>query len=300
LLKAPLPNLPSWIDHFSRQDIPVLAYSLERMREMKDKLDDIDIRDIATLIRHDPLLSLRLVRYLESRRHNSQITDVTTLDRILLMIGTSGFFHAFSHSQPLEVQLADYPEAVEGCKRVCSRAYLSARIAEAIATKRHDLDPAELTTAVLLHNTAEILLWVEAPTLANEIASLLKRNPGMRSRDAQKQVLGITLHELHLGLLQAWRLPKLMQHLLDERFANEPRVRSVSIATSLARHLVNSWFDPGLPDDFLNMANLIGTTPEAAYHLIQKIALAVAGEWEWYGIPPVAAMLAQATPENVP
>ncbi len=296
MLKAPLPDLPSWIRHFSQQEIPVLAYSLERMRELQDKLDDIGIRDITNLIRHDPLLSLRLVRYQESHRHNSQITDVTTLDRILLMIGLGGFFRAFSHSPALETQLGNHPEAQEGCKRVCSRAYLSARIAEAIATKRHDLDPEEITTAVLLHNTAEILLWVEAPMLARQIALLLKNNPGMRSRDAQKQILGITLHELHLGLLHAWHLPKLMQHLLDERFANEPRVRTVAVATSMARHLGNSWYDPGLPDDYQNMADLIGTTSESAYYLTQKLALNVAREWQWYGIAPVASTLAYEAP----
>ncbi|MDR3412975.1 MAG: HDOD domain-containing protein [Formivibrio sp.] len=299
MLTKPLPDLPSWIRHLSQQEIPILAYSLERMHELQGKFDDIDIRDIAHLIRHDPLLSLRLVRYLESHRHNSQITDVTTLDRILLMIGLSGFFRAFGHSLVLENQLVHHPEALEGCRRVCSRAYFSARIAETIATRRHDLDPAELTTAVLLHNSAEILLWVEAPTLAIQIASLLKNNPGMRSRDAQKQVLGVTLHELHLGLLQAWHLPKLLQHLLDDRFANEPRVRTAAVATNLARHLGNSWYDPGLHDDYQSMANLIGSTAETAYTLTQNIALSTAKEWQWFGIPPAAAMLVQTAPELI-
>lgn len=296
MLKAPLPDIQSWVRHFSQQETPVLAYSLKHMHTLHDMLDDIGIRDISNLIRHDPLLSLRLVRYLESHRHASQVTDVTTLDRILLMIGLSGFFKAFKNSLMLETQLADHPEALEGCLRVCSRAYLAARFAETIATRRHDLDPEEVTTAVLLHNTAEILLWVEAPTLALQIANLLKKNPGMRSREAQKQVLGITLHDLHMELLHAWRLPKLMRHLLDERYAEEPRVRTVSVATSLARHLSNGWHDPGLPDDYQSMADLMGIQPEAAYQLVQKQALNNAREWHWYGITPVAAMLVQTEP----
>lgn len=292
MLKAPLHDLSSWISYFSQQEIPILAFSVKKMRELQHNIDNIGIRDIANLIRHDPLLSLRLVRHMESHRHTSQVTDVTTLDRILLMIGLGGFFRSYGQSSILEAQLQNYPEALAGCKNVCARAYLSARIAEGISTRRNDLDPDEITTAALLHNTAEILLWIEAPALAAKIHTLLKNNSGMRSRDAQKQVLGITLHELHLGLVQAWRLPKLMQHLQDDRFANEPRVQTVAVATSLARHLNNGWLDPGLPDDYQDMSNLMNASPTTAYSLIQKIALQVAREWIWFGTQPVAAMLA--------
>lgn len=293
MLNTPLPNIQSWINHFSRQEIPILRASQEQIRQLHDKLDEVDIRDITQLIRHDPLLSLRLVRYLESHRHSRQITDVTTLDRVLLMIGLEGFFRSFGHSLILESQLAAYPDALAGCRHVCSRAYLAARIAEVIAMRRHDLDPKEITTAVLLHNTAEIMLWVEAPVLATRVAKLLHDTPGMRSRDAQRQVLGITLHELHLGLLQAWRMPQLMQHLLDERFAQEPRVQTALVATSTARHLSNSWDDPGLPDDFLNIGHLTGIAPDAACLLIQNLSIEVAREWRWYGVMPAACTLVQ-------
>jgi HD-like signal output (HDOD) protein len=201
MLKAPLPDLKSWVRHFSEQEIPVLSFTLERMRGMQSQLDDIGVRDVAHLIRHDPLLSLRLVRYLESHRHASQVTDVTRLDRILLMIGVGGFFRLFGRALTLENKLANQPAALEGCRRVCGRAHFAAKIAELIGTRRHDLDPEEVATATLLHNTAEILLWTEAPELSTRIAELLARNPGMRSRDAQQQVLGITLHELHMELI---------------------------------------------------------------------------------------------------
>ncbi len=297
MLTTPLPDLQSWVRHFSQQEIPVLKQTLEHMRLLNDRLDNISIRDIAALVRHDPLLSLRLIRYLELHRHTSQVTDVTTLDRILLMIGLGGFFRTFGHALTLESKLAGLPEALEGCRRVCSRAYLAAKFAELIGTRRHDLDPEEVATATLLHNTAEILLWTEAPGLSIQISTLLIQNPGMRSRDAQKKILGITLHELHMELLNTWHLPKLMQHLQDERYAEEPRVKTVSVATSLARHLNNGWNDPGLPDDYQGVADLINIEPAAAYKLVQRLAINVAREWEWFDVQPAAAMLAQEPPK---
>ena len=297
MLNAPLPDLKSWVTHFSQQEVPVLSYTLDRMRDMQARIDDIGVRDVAHLIRHDPLLSLRLIRHLETHRHVAQVTDVTTLDRILLMIGLGGFFRTFGHALTLESKLAGLPEALEGCRRVCSRAYLAAKFAELIGSRRHDLDPEEVATATLLHNTAEILLWTEAPELSIQISSLLLKNPGMRSRYAQKKILGITLHDLHMELLNTWHLPKLMQHLQDERFAEEPRVKTVSVATALARHLNNGWNDPGLPDDYQGVADLIGIEPEAAYKLIQRLAINVAREWEWFDIQPAAALLAQEPPK---
>ncbi|SFN51939.1 HD-like signal output (HDOD) domain, no enzymatic activity [Formivibrio citricus] len=295
MLNAPLPDLKSWTHHFSQQEIPVLSSTLARMHDLHGRIDDIGIRDVAHLVRHDPLLSLRLIRHLESHRHASQVTDVTTLDRILLMIGLGGFFRTFGHALTLESKLATQPQALEGCRRVCSRAHLAAKFAEMIGSRRHDLDPEEVATAALLHNTAEILLWTEAPSLSTEISSLLMNNPGMRSRDAQIQVLGITLHDLHMELLNTWHLPKLMQHLQDERYANEPRVRTVSVSTALARHLNNDWQDPALPDDYQIVADLIGVDPETAYKLVQRQALNVAREWEWFGVPPAAAKLVQCS-----
>jgi len=292
MLEKPLPDLQSWILYFSAQDLPILASSQARIHELNGKLDEIGLRDISNLLLHDPLLSLRLVRYLESHRHSSQITDITTLDKILLMIGLGGFLHTFSLTNSLEKKLADYPDALHGCMRVCERAFLSACIATGIAQQRSDLDPEEIATTALLHNTAEIMLWVVAPNLATQIATQLRTTPGMRSRDAQKQVLGISLHELHLALLQTWHLPQLMRHLLDERFKDEPRVRTVSVATNLARHINNSWQDPGIPDDLKQASSLINLGLDSTYRLIQKIAIEAARDWQWFGVTPAATWLA--------
>ena len=291
MISKPLPNLQSWTIHFSQQEVPILGYTKKCIGELYEKFDSTNIKDIAQLVRHDPLLSLRIIRHLESHRHSSQVTDVTTIGKVLLMIGLGGFFRSFSHAVTLEEKLSQYPSALQGCLAVCSRAHLAAKIAEGIAIKRSDLDPDEVTTAALLHNTAEILLWMEAPQLATEIKEKLTQTPGLRSRDAQQSTLGISLHDLHLTLIHAWHLPKLMHHLLDDHFADEPRVKTVTTAIALARHLGNGWSDPALHDDYKNVAQLLNIDIESSYRYVQQLCLKAAHEWEWFGIKPVACDL---------
>jgi HD-like signal output (HDOD) protein len=298
MLKKPLPDLDSWVEHFSRLEIPVLQHTLVEIRAMRDRFDDIGIRDITRLVKHDPLLSMRLMHYLEARRRSAQVTDVTTLDRVLLMIGMSGFFRVFGSSPVLEEVLASCEPASLRCRRACARAYFAAQIAETIANRHYDISPDEVIGAALLHDCAEILLWVAAPELAYEVLKMLRANPGMRSKAAQKAVLGITLHDLQLALVKAWHLPKLLQQLLDESLIDDPRVRIVQVATSLARHLDNGWHDAGLPDDYQDMADLTGLTPEDAALQVRTIALKVAREWQWFETTPVAARLVESAGES--
>jgi hypothetical protein len=65
------------------------------------------------------------------------------------------------------------------------------------------------------------------------------------------------LNPLKLALAEAWRLPALVVQLLDDRQAENPRVRNVKLAVDLARHAAKGWKDPALPDDFKGIRDLL-------------------------------------------
>jgi HD-like signal output (HDOD) protein len=286
-------DIHDWLTKLSAVDLPALQYTLDQMLNMQSKSDEISIRDIAHLIRHDPLLTLRIIRYQQSRRSAAQHTDVNTIDRVLLMIGLGGFFREFGKMESIEKNLATNSEAQLRIRKLISRAYLAAMIADSLGSQRHDVDPTEVTTASLLHDLAEILLCLTAPELAKQIAQNLQINPGTRSHEAQKQVLGFTLNELQTELAQKWGLPNLLTHLMDERHTDEARVRTVTIATSTARHLSNGWQDPALPDDYQNIADLLSCDTDYAYSLIRNVSIKVAREWQWFSVLPIATGLPQ-------
>lgn len=293
MLKQRFETLAGWVDHFSHQEIPLLEYTLHALRDLHGRMEEISVRDIAAVIRHDPLLSLKVLRYLQAHRHTTQITDVTTLERSVMMLGIKGFLGAISSGNTVEQQLERLPPALYGCHAACYRAYSASKYAEAICSQRYDIDPAEVMAAALLHDTAEILIWYEAPQMAAQVMLLQQKTPGLRSRDAQRQIFGVTILELQIALAHEWHFPKLITHLMDESFRDEARVRTVMVANALARHLANGWHDAALPDDFAAVAQLINgdTDRQAAYELVRDTAIKLAREWQWFQVAPAASLL---------
>jgi HD-like signal output (HDOD) protein len=123
--------------------------------------------------------------------------------------------------------------------------------------------------AALLHDFAEMLLWLHAPHLALEIAARQKAEPTLRSAAVQKQLLGVPLADIQHALMLAWRLPELLVRITDDRQEDAAQVRNVMLAIRVARHSSRDWLNPALPDDVRDIARLLnlGLAPtEALLH----------------------------------
>lgn len=200
MLKRPLPSLESWVNYFSQTDIPVLKRTARELSRLRENEENVTGRQVATTILHDPLMTLRVLAYIEAARRKSQTADITTIDRAVMMIGITPFFTRFESLPLVEVSLKEYPQALLGLLRVISRARQASLYARDWAILRHDLDIEEITVAALLHDTAEILLWCFAPALMLNIRDQQMENPSLRSAAAQQAVLGICVTGLQLAL----------------------------------------------------------------------------------------------------
>ncbi|XZG71075.1 HDOD domain-containing protein [Chitinibacteraceae bacterium HSL-7] len=270
-------------------DLPVLAHTTDALRRLEADIEEIDLRNLSFVINRDALLTLRVFCYQVGHRRASQITDVSTIERALLLIGTTAFLRTFRQSPTIETALAQHDLALHAIKHLLGRAALGASICRTLANVHRDLDPHEIETVALLHDSAEMLLWIVAPELALKLAAHLRQNPGTRSADAQRAVLGCTLNSLQLKLIDTWQLPSLMKKLMDERQQDDARVRAVNLACALARHLSNGWADPALPDDYSDTARLINADADTAYALVRDAVLSEARHAIWYDQPALAA-----------
>jgi len=263
MIDKPLPNLATWVDYFTRVDVPILRRTARDLTALREKEDTVSSRAIAHTVLQDPLMTLKVLALIEHNRRASQNHDITTIERAIMMIGVTPFFRHFETLSTIEEQLAQLPHALLGVMKVIVRARRAAKWAREWALIRHDIDVDEVTVAALLHDCAEILCWVFAPRLSLELRMLLKTHPGLRSAMAQEEVFGVTAHDLQLGLARAWRLPELLTVLIDGKQRDKPRVRNVICATNLARHSANGWDDPALPDDYVEIAELLRLSVEA-------------------------------------
>jgi hypothetical protein len=226
---------------------------------------------LGELIAVDPLMTLKVMAHAAAHRHSRLVTDAETVTAALLMTGITPFFRAFGPQPSIEARLQERPEALAGVRAVLRRSHRAARFALGFAVHRLDHDAALLHLAALLHDFAELLLWVHAPTLALELQCRQRADPGLRSRTAQRALLQVELPDLQQSLMKAWRLPELLVRISDDRHADEPRVLSVKLAIQLARHTTNGWDNPALPDDVAAIAQLLNLSTEPALALLREL-----------------------------
>lgn len=264
MLDHPLQEIDDWVALFSSNPLPVLRVTKRRIEEMREHIDRVDARELARMILQDPIMTVRVLAFIQPIHGKSLQHDITTIASAVMMMGIHPFFAHFSELNTVEdMLLGEDKHALLGILKIIRRAQRAADYAQDWAIWRQDLNMEEVRIAALLHDLAEILVWAFAPKLGLAINNMQTAYPTMRSADAQNTILGMTFIDIQVALCGVWHLPPLLTHLIDDANATQPRVRNVSYAVRLARHSSHGWDDPALPDDYKDIGTLLNITPEA-------------------------------------
>lgn len=263
MIDTPLPDLDAWVAYFSQAQIPVLRHTQHQLAKLRENANQSNARLISSVILHDPMMTLRVLAYIEAKRSKSRNTDITTIERALMMIGMEPFFNEFKDLPLVEDQLKEYPRALLGLLKTIKRARQATQWSRDWAVYRHDLDVDEIIVATLLYDFAEILMWCFAPKLALQVVDKQKTDRSLRSVAVQAEIYAVPLYQIKQALAQGWHLPQLLISLMDQQNAEHPRVRNVKLAIDLARHSANGWDDAALPDDYKEIGELLHLSQEA-------------------------------------
>ena len=274
-ITRPPSTLAEWLGCFSPASLPVLAstaFRLEELRLVDEAADAVDAHMLAEHIGVDPLATLKLLAHVAALRRGREGGEPETVTAALVMLGIPPFFRAFGQQPIAEDLLAVHPQALQGFTQVLRRCRRAANFAIGFAVHRMDHDAAVIHEAALLHDFAELLLWLHAPALALEIQARQEAEPTLRSAALQLAVLNIDLTELEHALMQAWHLPRLLVDITDDH-AVQPnaQVRNVMLAIRVARHSANGWDNPALPDDLRDIGQLLQLAPDAVERLLRDI-----------------------------
>jgi HD-like signal output (HDOD) protein len=226
---------------------------------------------LTEVVAADPLMTLKLLAHIGSDRRSSRVTDVETVSQALVLMGITPFFRTFGEQPTVEQHLDGQPEALAGLQSVVRRAHRAAKFALGFAVHRFDHDAPVIYEAALLHDFAEMLLWLHAPGLAVTMRQRQQSDPTLRSASIQKELLGTTLSEIHHALMVAWRLPELLVNITDDRHEEASQVRNVLLAIRLARHSAKGWDNPALPDDVRDIASLLNMGLEPTETLLRDL-----------------------------
>jgi HD-like signal output (HDOD) protein len=255
LMTTPLTGIESWTEFLAEGNPPILRRTSHSIAQARERIACINVREIAGIVLHDPMMTARVLRFSAVHRGRRQLQDLSTVEHAVMMLGVEPFFHHFAEFDVIEDRLQ--PQALLGLLQVIRRAQRAAHFALEWATWRCDLNCEEVAVAALLHDLAEMLVWCRAPEQALHMQAMRKEHPTRRSADVHMAVLGFPLHELQILVCQKWELPNLLLTLMDDASSAKPRVKNVKLAVDLARHSAHGWDDPALPDDYKAIAALM-------------------------------------------
>ena len=264
--------LNEWVYKLSQSELPVLRHTARDLALLQQDEQNLTAHSIAQAINHDPLMTVKLLRYLQNNKRKAQTTELVQVEQALLMLGTEPFFNHVAPEPLIEAQLKAHAVALPPLLRLIHRARRASEYAFDWAVYLHDMHFEEIRVAALLHDIAEMLMWCFAPDAMLKIREMQLHDKALRSRDAQQEVLGFTLADLQKELAARWGLPGLLLTLIDDASASSPRVRCVTLAVNLALHSANGWDDAALPDDYKALGELLHIPLEQAMLMVKEDA----------------------------
>lgn len=254
--------LKRWVARLSRSELPVLKQTARDLAALRADDSKLTANSIADVIARDPLMTVKLLRYLQQHKHRIQTTEVIQVEQALLMLGIEPLFNHVAPQPLVEELLKAHFVALPPLLRVVHRSHRASEFAKDWAVQLHDLHYEEVRIAALLRDIAEILMWCFSPDQMLEIYHAQQHDKMLRSRDIQDRVLGFPLVELQRELAVQWGLPALLLALMNDASAQQPRVRNVALAVNLARHSAYDWEDAALLDDYKSIGELLRMSAE--------------------------------------
>lgn len=261
-------KLKQWVAKLSSADIPVLKQTARDLATLHEDERKLSARSAENAIAADPMMTVKLLRYLQQHKRRSQTNEVVQVEQALIMLGVEVFYTKVPASLLVQDVLAGQTEALIQLLHVIHRGHRASNYARDWAIRLNNMHFEEVRIAALLHDLAEMLMWCFAPQDMLKIRAMQQKDKTLRSRAVQEQVLGFALSDLQQELIKEWSLPQLLLTLMDDGNARQTQVRNVVLAVNLARHSANGWNDAALPDDYKELGELLRISPADAMILV--------------------------------
>src|SRR5664279_2529097 len=121
MIDQALADLDAWVAYYKEAELPVLRHTRTAIDKLREHAENANAHILSSVILQDPLMTLRVLAFLEKNRGKRQDTDITTIGRALMMMGVDPFFKAFENLPLVEDQLKSHPQALLGLLKVIAR-----------------------------------------------------------------------------------------------------------------------------------------------------------------------------------
>lgn len=87
MLKQDNKKLNKWVDNLTKIEIPVLKQTARKLSVLSRDIESLTPRSIAQVIKSDPLMVIKLMRYLQAHKHSVQEHEIVEVEQVLMMMG---------------------------------------------------------------------------------------------------------------------------------------------------------------------------------------------------------------------
>src|ERR1035438_1172277 len=116
-------TLEGWVAFLSQAEIPVLKQTSRELAVLHEDAENISARGVAKAIAHDPMMTVKLLRYLQHNKHRRQEHEVMEVEQALLMMGVEGFFTKLPAKPLMDELLRGHMAALVCLLRVVHRSH---------------------------------------------------------------------------------------------------------------------------------------------------------------------------------
>jgi len=276
------------VDELTAQPLPIFGYSARAFRQVDTEGGGSVYEGFGDIILKDPGLALHTLNQLHAGASKPLRTEISSMAQAAMMLGIERAQRLPVGRPQLERSLRGI--AREGYVRTACRAFHAAFQAWDWAHIKHDHAPEEILLAALLHDVAEMALWVIAPEQMQQFRKLMLKD-GLSTDEAQYIAFGESLEHFSRQIATRWHLPPLVNEALRPENVSNSRVHGVMLAVQLARATERGWYWEKTERLLPQIAEYLGGSLDEVTSHVHKNAVRAAREAPFYETRHAAALL---------
>ena len=207
------PNLDAWREQVHLSALPVFARTVRDVGLVANSVAS-SAGDLSQVVGKDPGLTTKVVRIANSPIFNLQNRSVASIPEAVVLIGFDSIKDlAVSVTVLEEFRKGRSPERVGS---LMAQGFHTATQARYLAGQLSDTPLDEVFLAGLLQDLGAMAFWAHGEAESEALEQALTRSPlGEDAETVEEQVLGFSLNELSLALVDEWKLGKLLGRSLS-------------------------------------------------------------------------------------
>lgn len=267
--------------------LPIFGYSDREFNILKGD-EGSAFKAYGDIILKDPGLVLHALQQLAPTSGKSSRIEINSINQVTMLLGAERLGKLTDGLPHMENTLQGMARA--GYARTACRAYHAAFQAWDWAHIKNDHNPEEIFLATLLHDVAELALWVNQPEKIHYLRKLIFKDH-LHTDEAQYLALGESLEHFSRKIAVNWNLPPLVHDSLRPENANNSRIQGVMLAIQLGRAAERGWHSKKMLITLELIAEYLDASVEETSSHIHNNAVRAARDSGFYGSRPAAALL---------